>query len=66
MVADPFADPPVQQAQSILEKAGIATAYSNASAPYEQTTTAALAADADKVAAAHPQMVLIGSAAISR
>ena len=61
MVADPFADPPVQQAQSILEKAGIATAYSNASAPYQKTTTAALAADADKVAAAHPQIVLIGS-----
>ena len=61
MVADPFADPPVQQAQSILEKAGIATAYSNASAPYQKTTPAALAADADKVAAAHPQIVLIGS-----
>jgi branched-chain amino acid transport system substrate-binding protein len=61
MVDDPFADPPVQQAQSILEKAGIATAYSNTSAPYQTTTQAALAADADKVAAAHPQIVLIGS-----
>jgi branched-chain amino acid transport system substrate-binding protein len=61
MVADPFADPPVQQAQAILEKAGITTVYSNASAPYQKTTTAALAADADKVAAAHPQIVLIGS-----
>jgi len=61
MVDDPFADPPVQAAQAILEKAGVTTVYSNASAPYKTTTTAALAADADKVAAAHPQIVLIGS-----
>jgi branched-chain amino acid transport system substrate-binding protein len=61
MVDDPFADPPVQQAQAILEKAGVTTVYSNANALYEKTTTAALAADADKVAAAHPNIVLIGS-----
>jgi len=61
MVDDPFADPPVMQAQSILEKAGVLTVYSNASAPYQKTTTAALTADADKVVAAHPQIVLIGS-----
>jgi branched-chain amino acid transport system substrate-binding protein len=61
MVADPFADPPVQQAQAILQKAGITTVYSNSGSPYQKTTTAALAADADKVAAAHPQIVLIGS-----
>jgi branched-chain amino acid transport system substrate-binding protein len=61
MVDDPFADPPVMQAQTILEKAGVATVYSNANALYEKTTPAALAADADKVAAAHPQIVLIGS-----
>jgi branched-chain amino acid transport system substrate-binding protein len=61
MVADPFADPPVQQAQAILEKAGVTTVYSNAHAPYQKTTAAALAADADKVAAAHPNIVLIGS-----
>jgi branched-chain amino acid transport system substrate-binding protein len=61
MVDDPFADPPVMQAQTILEKAGIATVYNNASAPYKKTTPAALAADADKVVAAHPQIVLIGS-----
>jgi branched-chain amino acid transport system substrate-binding protein len=61
MVDDPFADPPVIRAQSILEKAGIATVYSNANALYEKTTTAALAADADKVAATHPQIVVIGS-----
>lgn len=61
MVDDPFADPPVMQAQTILEKAGVATVYNNANALYEKTTPAALAADADKVAAAHPQIVLIGS-----
>jgi branched-chain amino acid transport system substrate-binding protein len=61
MVDDPFADPPVQTAQGILEKAGVTTVYSNAGAPYVKTTTAALAADADKVAAANPQVVLIGS-----
>src|SRR5262245_22818751 len=61
MVDDPFADPPVQRAQALLEKAGIATVYSNASAPYQKTTTAALAADADKVRATNPDIVLIGS-----
>jgi branched-chain amino acid transport system substrate-binding protein len=61
MVDDPFADPPVMQAQTILEKAGVATVYSNANALYEKTTPAALAADADKVAATHPDIVLIGS-----
>jgi branched-chain amino acid transport system substrate-binding protein len=61
MVADPFADPPVIRAQSILEKAGITTVYSNASAPYTKTSTAALTADADKVRAANPQIVVIGS-----
>jgi branched-chain amino acid transport system substrate-binding protein len=61
MVDDPFADPPVQTAQAILEKAGILTVYSNADAPYKTTTPAALASDADKVAATHPDIVLIGS-----
>jgi branched-chain amino acid transport system substrate-binding protein len=61
MVDDPFADPPVQTAQGILERAGITTDYSNANAFYTKTTPAALAADADKVAAANPQVVLIGS-----
>lgn len=61
MVDDPFADPPVQTAQTILEKAGVTTVYSNANALYKTTTPAALAADADKVAATHPDVVLIGS-----
>jgi branched-chain amino acid transport system substrate-binding protein len=61
MVDDPFADPPVQAAQAILEKAGITTVYSNASDPYQKTTTAALTADAAKVRATNPQIVVIGS-----
>jgi branched-chain amino acid transport system substrate-binding protein len=61
MVADPFADPPVETAQGILQNAGITTVYSNDHALYTKTTPAALAADADKVAAANPQVVLIGS-----
>ena len=61
MVDDPFADPPVQAAQATLEKAGITTVYSNASAPYQDTSPAALAADARQVAAQNPQIVVIGS-----
>jgi len=61
MVDDPFADPPVQAAQATLEKAGITTVYSNASAPYKDTSPAALAADARQVAAQNPQIVVIGS-----
>ncbi|MGN6174409.1 MAG: amino acid ABC transporter substrate-binding protein [Streptosporangiaceae bacterium] len=61
MVADPFAGPPVKTAQASLEKAGITTVYSNASAPYTDTSPAALAADARQVAAQNPQIVVIGS-----
>jgi branched-chain amino acid transport system substrate-binding protein len=61
MVDDPFADPPVRAAQATLEKAGVTTAYSNASAPYQDTSPAALAADARQVAARNPQIVVIGS-----
>jgi branched-chain amino acid transport system substrate-binding protein len=61
MVDDPFADPPVQQAQAILEKAGVTTVYSNSNALYKNTSKAALAADAAKVRATNPQIVVIGS-----
>ena len=61
MVADQFADPPVKTAQASLEKAGVTTVYSNASAPYTDTSPAALAADARQVAAQNPQIVVIGS-----
>ena len=73
MVDDPFADPTVQTAHDILAKAGIATVYNNNSAlpgatakllePNASGTVpaAALTAAADKVIAANPQVVLIGS-----
>jgi branched-chain amino acid transport system substrate-binding protein len=73
MVDDPFADPTVQTAHNILAKAGIATVYNNNSAlpgatakllePNASGTVpaAALTAAADKVIAANPQIVLIGS-----
>jgi branched-chain amino acid transport system substrate-binding protein len=73
MVDDPFADPPVETAHSILIRAGIATVYNNDSAlpgatakllePNASGTVpaAALTAAADKVVAANPQVVLIGS-----
>jgi branched-chain amino acid transport system substrate-binding protein len=59
MVDDPFADPPVQRAQAILDKAGIKTVY--APKPYTKVSPAALAQDADQVAHSHAQMVLLGS-----
>jgi branched-chain amino acid transport system substrate-binding protein len=73
MVDDPFADPTVQTAHDILAKAGVATVYNNNSAlpgatakllePNASGTVpaAALTAAADKVIAANPQVVLIGS-----
>jgi branched-chain amino acid transport system substrate-binding protein len=73
MVDDPFADPTVQTAHNILAKAGVATVYNNNSAlpgatakllePNASGTVpaAALTAAADKVIAANPQIVLIGS-----
>ena len=73
MVDDPFADPTVQTAHDILAKAGIATVYNNNSALPGATAKllepnaagavppAVLAAAADKVIAANPQIVLIGS-----
>jgi hypothetical protein len=73
MVDDPFADPTVQTAHDILAKAGIATVYNNNSAlpgatakllePNASGTVPApaLTAAADKVVAANPQIVLIGS-----
>ena len=58
MADDPVAVPQVQAARAILENAGITTVYNNAAAPYRTTTKAALAADADQVRAANPQMII--------
>lgn len=60
MVNDPFADPPVQTAQKLLQGAGIRTAYAPAK-PYNATSAAALAADARQVANSNAQLVVLGS-----
>jgi len=57
MAQDPFADPPVQLAQTMLEKLGVQTVYS-AVFPEEVT---AYKAPADQVAAAGAQLVVLGS-----
>jgi branched-chain amino acid transport system substrate-binding protein len=57
MADDPFADPPVQVAQHILQRAGIRTVYSKIF-PAE---VSAYKGPADQVAALHPQMVVLGS-----
>ena len=72
MVDDPFADPPVIAAESVLAKNGVTTVYNNSGLPGSTgkpyalpadpaKAAAALAADADKVRAANAQLVVIGS-----
>jgi branched-chain amino acid transport system substrate-binding protein len=58
MVSDPFADPPVQTAQTILQNGGIRTVYSNKSDPITATN---LAPYAKAVAALKPDVVVLGS-----
>jgi branched-chain amino acid transport system substrate-binding protein len=57
MADDPFADPPVQVVQHILQRAGIRTVYSKIF-PAE---VSAYKGPADQVAALHPDMVVLGS-----
>jgi branched-chain amino acid transport system substrate-binding protein len=57
MVTDPFAVPMVQNAQAILQKAGIKTVYSK----IFPTENPAYKAGADQIAALKPGMVVIGS-----
>ena len=72
MVDDPFADPPVEVAQDTLAKAGVSTVYDNSGQPgstaklLEPNSSGTvpgpvLTAAADKVIAANPQIVVIGS-----
>ena len=58
MVADPFADPPVQTAQTIMQDAGVHTVYSNSANPITATN---LAPYAQAVAALKPDTVVLGS-----
>jgi branched-chain amino acid transport system substrate-binding protein len=72
MVDDPFADPPVEAAQATLSKAGVTTVYDNSGQPGSTAKllepnssgtvpVSVLTAAADKVIAANPQIVVIGS-----
>jgi branched-chain amino acid transport system substrate-binding protein len=65
MVNDPFADPPVQQAEKILSAGGIRTVYVAPTVKgvvgYTNTSPRALTADARKVVASHAGIVVIGS-----
>jgi branched-chain amino acid transport system substrate-binding protein len=56
MVSDPFADPPVQRAQAILQAHGVRTVY----AP-PPITSSNLVPSADAVAASNAQIVVLGS-----
>ena len=57
MVNDPFADPMVQTAQAIIQKAGVKTVYSKIF-PAENPD---YKAGADQVASLHPDLVLLGA-----
>jgi branched-chain amino acid transport system substrate-binding protein len=57
MANDPFADPPVQQVQTMLQAAGVKTVYSQIF-PEE---VADYKAPADQVAAKNPDVVVLGS-----
>jgi len=57
MAQDPFADPPVQLAQTLLQKLGLQTVYSNTF----PSVVAAYKAPAEHVAATGAQVVVLGS-----
>ena len=57
MAQDPFADPPVQLAQTLLQKLGLQTVYSN----IFPSVVEAYKAPADEVAASGAQLVVLGS-----
>jgi branched-chain amino acid transport system substrate-binding protein len=57
MAQDPFADPPVQLAQTLLQKLGLQTVYSN----IFPSVVAAYTSPADHVASTGAQLVVLGS-----
>jgi branched-chain amino acid transport system substrate-binding protein len=57
MAQDPFADPPVQLAQTLLQKLGLQTVYSNTF----PSVVSAYKAPAEHVAATGAQLVVLGS-----
>jgi branched-chain amino acid transport system substrate-binding protein len=60
MVYDPFADPPVQKAEQILQAGGVTTAYSHPPVT-PNATDSNLIPIADAVAAKNPQIVVLGT-----
>ena len=65
-VDDPFADPPVERAEGYLSSHGVHTVFQNIDNHYSPTAgVRALTADAKKIAQQHPQMVFLGSVAVS-
>jgi len=65
-VDDPFADPPVEQAEGFLSTHGVQTVFTNIHNHYSPNATVrTLTADAKKVAQTKPQMVFLGSIAVS-
>jgi branched-chain amino acid transport system substrate-binding protein len=66
MVDDPFADPPVINAEKYLVKRGVQTLFMNALHPYSPgATVRALTADAKQMAQRHPDVVFLGSIAVA-
>jgi branched-chain amino acid transport system substrate-binding protein len=63
MVSDPFADPPVEATENYLSKHGVHTVYATdpQHAVTPNATDSNLTGIADRVAAAHPQMVVLGT-----
>ena len=57
MAQDPFADPPVQLAQTLLSRIGVRTVFSNTF----PEVVADYKGQADQVAAANPDLVVLGS-----
>jgi branched-chain amino acid transport system substrate-binding protein len=66
IVDDPFADPPVQTAEKYLSARGVQTVYANFDHPYSAAIgQKALEAKAAIVAKTHPQILFLGSIAVS-
>ncbi len=66
VVDDPFADPPVATAHDWLSTHGVRTVFSNLAHHYSpNASVAALTAAAKQVAQHHPEMVFLGSIALS-
>jgi len=65
-VDDPFADPPVDTVAGYLPQHGVRTVFSNIKHHFSATASVrTLTADAKQIAQRHPQVVFLGSIAVS-